>query len=244
MRVKSIAKKAFYDTIPVLTGYIVLGIGFGILLKTNGFGLLWSLAMSIFIFAGSMQYAGIALMATGASFLTVALTTFMVNCRHFFYGISMVNKYKEAGKFRPYLMFALTDETYSLVCEDIEGIDEKKLPWYYFFVSIFDQSYWVLGSVIGSVLGAIIPFSTEGIDFSLTALFIVVFTDQWLHTKNHFAALVGLISTILMRVIFGADNFLIPSMILIAFALVSGRKFSGQDEVAKSEENESVKEEA
>lgn len=241
MKLGAVSKKAFLDTIPVMTGYIVLGIGFGILLKTNGFGVLWSLAMSLFIYAGSMQYAGISLMASNASFLTVALTTLMVNCRHFFYGISMVDKYKKVGKSKPYLIFALTDETYSLVCKDIEGIDEKSLPRYYLWVSLFDQCYWVTGSLIGSVLGAIIPFSTEGIDFSLTALFIVVFTDQWMHTKNHFAALVGLVATVAMRLVCGPDNFLIPSMILIALALIFGKKFSGQD---KDEINENSKEEA
>ena len=226
---KGVVKKAFIDTIPVMTGYVVLGIGFGILLRTNGYGGLWALAMSVFIYAGSMQYAGISLMASSASFITVALTTLMVNCRHFFYGISMIDKYKDAGKKKPYLIFALTDETYSLVCKDIDGVDEKDLKKYYLLVSVFDQVYWVTGSLIGSLLGAIIPFSTEGIDFSLTALFITVFTDQWLHTKNHFAAISGLIATVLMRLIFGADNFLIPSMVLIAVTLIMGRKFAGSE---------------
>lgn len=208
-------KAAFLSTVPVMTGYLVLGIGFGVLLKTKGYGVLWALAMSVFIYAGSMQYVAIDLLTGGASLLVAVLTTLTVNARHIFYGISMIDKYKAAGQMKPYLIFSLTDETYSLVCNDetYKNIENKNA--YYFFVSFFDQCYWVLGSVIGALLGAVIPFSTEGIDFSLTALFVTVFVQQWLETKKHTPALVGLLTSVVCLLIFGSKNFLIPAMIFI-----------------------------
>ena len=210
---KDMAKKAFTATIPVMTGYLVLAIGFGILLKTKGYGLGWSIAMSGFIYAGSMQYLTIDLLCGGAGLLTTAITTLMVNARHLFYGISMVERYKDTGKKKPYLIFALTDETYSLVCseESVKGIEEPKE--YYFLVSLFNQTYWVVGSIIGSLLGNIIPFNVEGIDFALTALFVTIFVEQWLSTKRHGPAIVGVASTTASLVLFGRDVFLIPSMI-------------------------------
>lgn len=217
---KDTVKKAFTATIPVMTGYLVLAIGFGILLKTKGYGVGWSLVMSGFIYAGSMQYLTIDLLCGGASLLTAAVTTLMVNARHLFYGISMVERYQDTGKKKPYLMFALTDETYSLVCseESVKGIKEPKE--YYFLVSLFNQSYWVAGSMIGSLLGNVIPFNVEGIDFALTALFVTIFVEQWLTTKNHIPALVGVISSVICLLIFGADSFLIPTMMIIVVLLI------------------------
>lgn len=216
---KKIAKQAFIDTIPVLTGYLVLGIGFGIIMKTNGYGILLSFVMSLFIYAGSMQYVAIGLLAGGASLITIALTTLMVNARHLFYGISMLNKYKNIGKRKPYLIFALTDETYSLVCIDHPEMAEKETADYFFLVSILNHSYWVFGSVIGAVLGSIIPFNSEGIDFALTALFLTVFLEQWLTSKKHTPALIGVGVSVLCIVIFGSDKFLIPTMLIIALLL-------------------------
>lgn len=215
---KQIVKKAFITSLPVMAGYIILGIGFGILLRDAGYGVIWALSMSVFIFAGSMQYVGISLIAGGASILTTILTTLMVNARHLFYSISMVEKYKDAGKFKPYMIFALTDETYSLLC-DGKTPDEEHANFYRFWVSLFNQAYWVLGSVLGSLLGAILPFSTAGIEFSMTALFIASFTEQWLSTKDHIPALTGLISTAICLVIFGSDRFLIPAMLIITLIL-------------------------
>ncbi|MBR3600986.1 MAG: AzlC family ABC transporter permease [Lachnospiraceae bacterium] len=217
---KDTVKKAFTATIPVMTGYLVLAIGFGILLKTKGYGVGWSIAMSGFIYAGSMQYLAIDLLCGGAGLLTTAVTTLMVNARHLFYGISMVERYQNTGKKKPYLIFALTDETYSLVCseESVKGIKEPKE--YYFLVSLFNQSYWVLGSIIGSLLGNIIPFNVEGIDFALTALFVTIFVEQWLTAKSHVPALIGVISSVVCLVIFGADSFLIPAMIVIVALLI------------------------
>ncbi len=223
MKNSEVIGKAFYKSVPVMAGYIVLGIGFGILLRNAGYGVLWAFAMSVFIFAGSMQYVGIGLLTGGASVITTIITTIMVNARHLFYSISMIDKYKDSGKYKPYLIFALTDETYSLLCED-EGPSKETLDRYRFFVSLFNHCYWIAGSVIGSLLGSVLPFSTEGIEFSMTALFIASFTEQWLTSKDHIPALTGLISTVLCLVVFGADRFLIPSMFLITFMLSIIRK--------------------
>jgi 4-azaleucine resistance transporter AzlC len=215
--------KAFYRSLPVMAGYIVLGIGFGILLRNAGFGVLWAFAMSVFIYAGSMQYVGIGLLTGGASVITTILTTIMVNARHLFYSISMIDKYKNSGRYKPYLIFALTDETYTLLCDD-KGPSEDTIDRYRFYVSLFNQCYWVAGSVIGSLLGAVIPFSTKGIEFSMTALFIASFTEQWITSKDHVPALTGLISTGICLIVFGSDRFLIPSMLLITFILTIIRK--------------------
>ena len=214
----SIVKQAFIKTVPVMAGYVVLGAGFGILLRNAGYGVLWAFAMSLFIYAGSMQYVGVSLITGGASIFTTALTTVMVNARHLFYSISMVDRYKDAGKYKPYMIFGLTDETYSLLCDGKtpEGAD----PAYYrFLVSIFNQSYWVTGSELGSLLGTVLPFSTEGIEFSMTALFIASFTGQWMSTGDHIPALTGLLSTLVCLVLFGPDRFLIPAMLLITLVL-------------------------
>lgn len=218
--IKIILKKTF----PVMTGYLVLGIGFGIMMENSGYGLSWVLAMSIFIYAGSMQYLGVSLLTGGATIIQTAIATLMVNARHLFYGISMVDKYAEEGKAKPYLIFALTDETYSLVCTgDVpEGVDSHK---YNLLVSLFDHCYWVLGSAIGCMLGAVLPFDTTGIDFSMTALFVTVFVQQWIDNKQHFPAIIGVVVTALCLIIFGSDSFLIPSMILITLILSLGRKF-------------------
>lgn len=217
---KHTAKTAFLDTIPVMTGYLFLGFGFGIIMQQNGYNVLWSMAMSLFIFAGSMQYVGVGLLTGGASILTTALATLVVNARHLFYGISMIDAYKDTGKKKPYLIFALTDETYSLVSREKlpEGVDRKE---YYFLVSIFDQSYWVAGTVLGALAGSLIPMNFDGIDFALTALFVTIFVEQWLSTKNHFPAMVGVGAALVCLLVFGADTFLIPSMILIAAILIA-----------------------
>lgn len=216
---KNMISKAFYKTVPVMAGYIVLGTGFGILLRNAGYGLIWALSMSLFIYAGSMQYVGVGLLTGGASVITTAITTIMVNGRHLFYSISMIDKYKNAGKYKPYMIFALTDETYSLLCDDSDNDDRFR-----FLVSLFDHSYWVIGTLIGSLLGKVLPFSTRGIEFSMTALFIASFTEQWITSKNHVPAVIGLSCTALCLVLLGPDRFLIPAMFLITFVLTLIRK--------------------
>lgn len=227
---KQIIKLAFLKSLPVMAGYLVLGIGFGIIAEKSGYGVIWSIAMSSFIYAGSMQYVTVSLLTSGASLITAALTTLMVNARHLFYGITMIEPYKKAGPTKPYLIFGLTDETYSLVCSGSTpgNVDFHK---YAFFVTLFNQLYWIIGSIIGSILGNLLTFNFKGIEFAMTALFITVFVEQWKKTKNHFPALTGLFVSILCLIIFGKDAFLIPSMIIICFVLLIANKFNPKKEV-------------
>lgn len=223
MSKKKTLKYSFMSTLPVMAGYLVLGAGFGILLHEKGYSFWWAVLMSLCIYAGSMQYVGVELLSCGASLLSAAIMTLMVNARHIFYGISMVEKYRDMGRKKPYLIFSLTDETYSLVCDANlpEGVDKKQ---YYFLVSLFNQCYWVFGSFLGGVLGNIIPFNTKGIDFSMTALFVVIFVEQWESTKQHLPAILGLFFSVIFLIIFGAGHFLIPAMISIPVALFAFKK--------------------
>ena len=222
-------RQAFVRSIPVMAGYVVLGIGFGVLMHAAGYGLLWTLAMSLLIYAGSMQYVGVGLLSGGASVVTAILTTVMVNARHLFYSISMIRVYRDSGRLKPYLIFALTDETYSLLCdgEVPEGADAEL---YRVLVSAFDHSYWVIGSVLGSLLGAVLPFSTEGIEFSMTALFLTSFVEQWVKKGNRIPALTGLGATLLSLAVFGPERFLIPAMLLITLVLSLLRGRLGKEE--------------
>lgn len=220
---KESVRRAFLDTLPVMAGYVFLGFGFGILMFQSGYGPLWALSMSLFIYAGSMQYLTVSLLTGGAGLVTAALTTFVVNARHLFYGISMVDAYKGAGKNKPYMIFALTDETYSLVSQNQvpEGISRHG---YCFLVSLFDHIYWVGGTVLGSLTGTLLPINYEGIEFALTALFVTIFVEQWLSTRDHRPAVIGVAATVLCLLIFGRDVFLIPSMVIIAVGLTTIRK--------------------
>lgn len=214
---------AFLDTIPVLTGYLFLGMGFGILLNEAGYSVLWALCMGVFVLAGSGQYLAVSLLASGASLFSAAIYTFLVNARHIFYGISLIDTYRDAGKKKPYLIFSLTDETYTLVTQNQppEGLTRHQ---YCFIVSLLDHFYWVVGGVLGCLVGSLIPISFEGVEFVLTALFVTMFVEQWLSTKSHFPAIIGAASTAVCLAIFGSQIFLIPSMVLIAILLTISRK--------------------
>ena len=225
-------KYAFKRSLPIMAGYLVLGMGFGVLLETKGYGVIWSLAMSCFIYAGSMQYVAIDLLAGGASLISAALMTLTVNARHLFYSISMIDRYRGTGAYKPYLIFGLTDETYSVVCSgDVpDGVDRKK---YFFLVTLFNQCYWIIGCVVGSLIGSVFSFNTAGIDFSMTALFLVVFVEQWRSTKDHKSAIVGVASSLICLLIFGADRFLIPAMITITVLLTILRRKPPRGEQAE-----------
>ena len=215
---KTVFKKALTAALPVMYSYVVIGMGFGMVVQSRGYGALWSAAMSVFIYAGSMQFVALELIGSGASLLTAAITTVMVNLRHVFYGLSMVDKYKNAGACKPYLIYALSDETYSLVCNPPELLPGEQRV-FYLLVSAMDQASWVLGSILGGLLGAALPFSTQGIDFALTALFVSVVAEQWLSSKDHTPALLGLGLSLLCLLLFGAERFLLPAMLLILLGL-------------------------
>jgi len=228
---KELLKLAFVKTLPVLAGYMVLGFGFGLMAENSGYGVLWVLAMSGLIYAGSMQYVTIGLLTGGAGLLTAALTTLMVNARHLFYGITMIKPYEAAGRAKPYLVFGLTDETYSLVCtgQAPEGIDFHQ---YALYVTAMNHAYWITGSLLGALAGSLVTFDTTGVDFAMTALFITVFVEQWKSTDNHIPALVGLACSVLCLLLFGRDGFLIPSMAAISGILILSRSRTEAKEAA------------
>ena len=216
-------KRAFPRTIPVMAGYIFLGIAFGVSLKEQGYGLPWALLMSAVIYAGSMQFAILTPMTQPFAPVTVALMTLLVNARHMFYGLSMLRTYEGTGKWKPYLIFALSDETYSLVCEDAPEDVENRGQWFG-AISMMDQCYWIIGSLLGSLIGQLLPFDLTGIDFAMTALFTVIVTEQTADaikalragelslTDALFPTLLGLLATLLSLLIVGRDSFLICTM--------------------------------
>ena len=216
---KSGVRAAFYHSLPMLAGYVVLSIGFGILLGGIGYGTGWAVLMSMSIYAGSMQYVGVSLIAGGASLAVTALTTLTVNIRNLIYSLSMYGLYQDAGWKKPLLVFTITDESYSLLCDGKtpEGEDPHT---YRLLVSLFGYAYWAIGSLLGGLIGKAIPFDTTGIEFSMTALFVTVFVEQWTSSKEHRPALLGVGITVLSLLMIGEELFLIPSVLGITLALV------------------------
>ena len=226
---KKAFRPAFTATIPVLCGYLFIGFAFGVMLRDIGFGSIWSFFCSLSIYAGSGQYLLVSLLAAKASLVTVAVMTLLLNCRHIFYGLSFLETFHAMGRRKWYMIFSLTDETYSVVCSGgvPEGVDRKK---YYFWVSLLNQLYWIAGGVAGALLGSVLPFDTTGIDFSMTALFLVVMTEQWKASRDHTPALVGLGVSLVCLLVFGSSDFLIPSMVGITAALTVLRGFMQKKE--------------
>ena len=225
---KTAMSVVFRGTLPVMTGYLFLGIGFGILLHEKGYGIGWAFATALFMYAGSAQYLTVSLLTSHASLISTAIAILLVNARHLFYGISLVEDYKNIGKKKPYMIFALTDETYSLVSQ-VQIPDGVSKIGYCFWVTLLDHCYWVSGTLLGALTGQLLPINYEGVDFALTALFVTIFVEQWLSTKRHGPAIVGVAATAASLILFGRDVFLIPSMILIAISLTMMRK-NGKEE--------------
>ena len=216
---RTLLRTAFLDTVPVMTGYLCLGFGFGIVMQQNGLGLLWALALSLFVYAGSMQYVAVGLLTSGAGLLTAALTTLAVNARHLFYGLSMIDAYKDMGKKKPYLIFALTDETYALLssAKPPQGVRDHD---FYFAVALLDHIYWIGGSVLGSLVGAALGMDTTGVDFAMTALFLVIAVGQWQAAGSHLPVLLGAVATIASLMLVGAGEMLLPALGVIVLGLV------------------------
>lgn len=217
--IKSAAKAALPCTLPVFFGYLFIGIAFGVLMQANGYAWYWAVFMSIIVYAGSMQFVAVSFLGGGVSLLSMIMMTLFVNLRHVCYGISMLSRFEDCGKLKPYLIFALTDETFSLEASLAVPKDVDK-KWFLFFISFFDQCYWILGTIIGAIADMILPFSTEGIDFSMTALFIVILIDQWREHKDHVPAIISIIISITCLILFGKTNFLLPTMMVMVLCLV------------------------
>ena len=209
---------AFPHTIPILTGFLFLGTTYGIYARSSGLSLWYPILMSLTIFAGSMEFVAVDLLRGAFLPLQAFLMTLMVNARHLFYGVSMLERYRNTGWKKPYLIFGLCDESFSINCSARipEGIDRG---WFLFFITLLNQLYWVCGAALGSVFGSFLHFNTQGLGFVMTAMFVVIFLEQWLKEKDHTTSLIGLILPILFLIIFGADRFMIPAMLSILAAL-------------------------
>ena len=216
-------KEALLKTIPVAAGYLVMGFGFGVLLTARGYPFFWAPMMGLIVYAGSMQFVLIDLLAGGAGIITAAVMTFLINARHLFYGLSMLDEYRRVKRGRNYLIFSLTDETFSIVANGLPklGLDPGR---YYLGVSALDQSYWVSGCLLGGLAGETLPFDFRGIEFSMTALFIVTFVDQWRTARDKLPALIGLGSALLSLIVFGKNQLILPAMGLILACLLIARK--------------------
>ena len=215
---------AFPVTVPVLMGYLAIGIAFGLMLQEAGYNFIWAFFMSLTIYAGSGQYLGVTLLSAAAGLGTVAVMTLLINFRHLVYGLSMLEKFRGMGWRKLYMIFSLTDETYALLssAQAPVGVNPKN---FYFAIALLDQSYWILGSVVGGVAGAVIPFSTEGVDFAMTALFVVIAVDQWKTYKKHLPALLGCAVTVVFLIVlgrfFGQDQMLLVSLgVIVLFLLL------------------------
>lgn len=210
---------AFAQSIPVMLGYIFLGIAFGLMLQDAGYGFWWAFLSSVCIYAGSMQFVLVTLLAGGANLVYTAVMTLFINGRHLFYGLSFIEKFRDMGKYYPYMVFSLTDETYSVLC-DLKVPDEMNEKRVSFMIALFDHCYWITGSVLGVVIGEWIAFDTTGIDFSMTALFVVIVLNQWLDSTEHRPAILGMLIGIVCLLLFGPDKFLLPTLTLVSLILI------------------------
>lgn len=213
---------ALHTSAPIMVTFVVLGIGYGILMQKHGYGPVWSLLAGIIIFSGTAQFVSVSLLGTG-SLIMAALTALMVSARHIFFSISMIGRYKDEGRRKWYLYYGLCDETYAMLSKD-DGPEDVNTSAYRLLVTLFDQSSWVLGSFLGGWIGTLLAFDSTGIDFAMTALFTTVFIQQWIDSKCHIPAVLGLTATLVCRILFGRDLFLIPAMVIIIAVLTVMRR--------------------
>lgn len=225
-------RAAFPQTIPILAGFLFLGASYGVYMRVNGFPFWYPLLMSIVIFGGSLEFVAVSMLMGSFAPLQTFLTALMIQARHLFYGIAMLEKYRDTGKKKPYLIFALCDETFSINCtaEVPAGVDRAR---FYFFVTVLNQSYWVCGALLGAILGSFMHFNTQGLDFVMTAMFTVIFLEQWLKDKQHYSACIGVVCAVICLVFFGKDSFLIPTMVCMLVFLSLLRRPIERKEAAK-----------
>lgn len=215
-------KAAFPHTIPIMMGYVFLGIAYGIFMKTSGFPWYFSMLTAVIVFSGTMEFVGVSVLSGAFNPLSAFVLSLMVSARHLFYGLSMLSRYADVGRKKLYMIFGLSDETFSVnvTIDPPEGVDRG---WFMFFITLLDQSYWVLGSTLGGIFGSLIRFDVKGLDFVMSALLLVIFLEQWMKDRHHWTALIGLAVTAACLAIFGASSFIIPSMIGIIAVLTALR---------------------
>lgn len=242
-KVKMALSYAFPKTVPIMVGYVFLGMAYGILMSVNGFGVFWAALNSLIVYTGSLEFIGVNFLAAAVSPVTAFVMALMISARHIFYGLSMLGKYQNVSKkLKPYLIFTLTDETFSIVCEE-EPPEPVSREWVYFWMSFLDQMYWIAGTVMGAALGRVISFNTKGLDFALTALFVMIFTEQWIGQKRHWPAVTGVVCSVICLKIFGQSAFIIPTMlaILAVSAIVYKKENRKEIDEEKNEKEEREK---
>lgn len=222
-KLKKAFLSAFPHTIPIFAGFWFLGITYGIYMNVSGFNVWYTLLMSVTIFAGSIEFVTVNMLLGAFNPIQALFMTLMINARHLFYGIAMLDKYSGTGLKKLYLIFGMCDESFSINYTSDIPKDVDKV-WFMFFVTLLNHFYWVSGAALGSMCGSLIEFNTKGLDFVMTAMFVVIFMEQWLKEKKHYSSLIGLCVSILCLIIFGADNFIIPSMLAILGILTFLRK--------------------
>lgn len=222
-RISRALKCAFPHTIPIFAGFCFLGMTYGIYMKVSGFAFWYPMLMSLVIYGGSLEFVAVSMLLAPYAPMQAFLMTLMIQARHLFYGIALLDKFRGMGWKKPYLIFGMCDETFSINCtaEIPEDVDRG---WFYFFVTLLNQIYWVLGATAGGLVGGLIRFNTEGLDFVMTAMFVVIFLEQWRKEKRHNSAAVGMAASVVCLAIFGADNFLIPTMVCILAVLTALRR--------------------
>lgn len=223
-------KAAFPHTIPIMTGFLFLGASYGIYMNVSGFEFWYPMITSMLIFAGSVEFVTVNLLLGAFNPLQAFLLALMINARHIFYGISMLDKYRGTGLKKFYLIYGMCDESFSVnyTAKIPEDVDKG---WFMFFVNLLNQIYWVAGATIGGILGGVIAFNTNGIEFVMTAMFVVIFLEQWLKEKNHIPPILGLVISVVCLILFGADKFIIPSMASMLIILTLLRKVLDKGDV-------------
>lgn len=216
-------KAAFPHTVPILAGFLFLGMTYGIYMNVSGFNFVYPMLMSMTIFAGSVEFVTVNLLLGSFDPVQAFVMALMLNARHIFYGISMLDKFKGTGLKKIYLIFGMCDETFSVnyTADVPKDVDRG---WFMFFVTLLNQIYWVAGATLGGIFGSFITFDTKGLEFVMTAMFVVIFLEQWLKDKNHFSSLIGLGLSVLSLAVFGSSNFMLPAMFAILTALTILRK--------------------
>lgn len=222
MKIKAL-KAAFPQTIPIFTGFWFLGMAYGIYMNASGFSFLYPLCMSLLIYGGSLEFVAVEMLLSPFAPLQVFIMALLIQARHLFYGLSMLDKFKGLGWKKYYLIFGMCDETFSINCSAKipEDVDRG---WFYFWVTLLNQFYWSAAATTGGIVGSLLKIDTSGISFVMTAMFVVIFLEQWLKEKEHTASLLGLGISVVCLVLFGPDSFMIPTMILIVSSLALLRK--------------------
>lgn len=209
---------AFIKSIPIMCSYLFVGMAYGMMMQEAGFKWHYSLLASLTIYTGAFQFVLITFLSSGASIATIAVTAFLMNSRQTFYSLSFVDEFRKMGKRKLYMIATMTDETYAVNCA-LEEKGEKKRN-IMFFVAIFSKWYWMIAATVGGIVGQLIPFELEGIDFCMTALFVIIFIDQWEKTKNHFPALLGIVVAVICLIVFGQTAFMLASLLIVSGILI------------------------